>query len=141
MRVFVLKVATAMVLAFAFPQTPRVWAQGSGSGVASQPLQLDGGPSLGSDQRGQSSGGRSEDAERTGSVSSEKSQTGLGKASETTIRGRSHSRIGLSSQPRHRVVIHRYGRRLFAFHKPTHRFVIHRRGRRVVAETRIAPHT
>lgn len=124
--------ATATVLAFAFAQTPRVLAQGSDTGVVSQPLQLDGGPSSGSDNRGQSLG-RSEGTERSAGVASEKNRTSIGKASETTIHGRSQTRIGSSSQLRHRVVIHRHGRRFVAFNEPRHRFVIHRRGRRFVA--------
>jgi len=135
MRLLALTIATASVLAFAFPQTPRVLAQGSDSGAVGRPLQLDGGPSLGSDNRGQSSGGGSERTEPSVGVRSEKSQTQIGKTSETTVRGRSRSRIGWSSRPRHRFVFHRRGHHLVAFNGPRHRFVIHRHGRRYVAFT------
>jgi hypothetical protein len=133
MRLLALTIATASVLAFAFPQTPRVLAQGSDSGAVGRPLQLDGGPSLGSDNRGQSSGGGSERTEPSAGVRSEKSQTQIGKTSETTVRGRSRSRIGLSSRPRHRLVIYRRGHHVVAFNGPRHGFAIHRHGHHLVA--------
>jgi hypothetical protein len=133
MRLLAVTVVSATVLAFAFPQTPRVLAQWSDSGAANRPLQLDGGPSLGSDNRGQSFGGQSEGTEQSGASSSEKSQARVGKTGETAFRGRSQTHIGLSFQSRHRVVIHKRGPRFFAFNHPRHRFVIHRRGHRVVA--------
>src|SRR6266436_5260159 len=105
------------LLAFAVPQTARVLAQGSDSGAVGRPLQLDGGSSLGSDNRGQSSGG-SECTEPSAGVRSEKDQTSTGKTSETTIRDRSHTSIGLSSERKHRVVIHRHSRRFVAFNEP-----------------------
>src|SRR5260370_39829849 len=71
-RLLALTVAAVAVVAFAFPQTPRVLAQGSDSGAVGRPLQLDGGPSLGSDNRGQSFGGRTE---QSAGVRSEKAQT------------------------------------------------------------------
>jgi len=117
MRLLALTVATASVLAFAVPQTARVLAQGSDSGAVGRPLQLDGGSSLGSDNRGQSSGG-SERTEPSAGVRFEKDQTSTGKTSETTIRDRSHTSIGLSSERKHRVVIHRHSRRFVAFNEP-----------------------
>jgi hypothetical protein len=126
MRLLALTVATASVLAFAFPQTPRVLAQGSDSGAVGRPLQLDGGSSLGSDNRGQSFGGRSEGTEPSAGVRSEKSQTDIAKTGETTVRGRSRSRIGLSSRPRHRFVIHRRGRRFVEFNEPKRHVLISR---------------
>jgi len=140
MRLLALTVATAAVLAFAFSQTPRVLAQGSDRGAASQPLQLDGGPPLGSDNGGQSFGGRSEGAEHAAGVGSEISQTRVGKTGKTTIRGRSQTRIGLSSQPRHRLVIRKRGLRVVAFNEPWHRFVIHRHGRHVAPWHRFVIH-
>jgi len=132
MKLLALTVATATVLAFAFHQTPRVLAQGSDSGAVGRPLQLDGGPSLGSENRGQSFGGRSEATEQSAGVRSEKNQTSTGKTDETTIRSRSQTTIGLRSQHKHRVVrfngprhyfaIHRHGHRFFAFNGPRYRF-------------------
>jgi hypothetical protein len=55
-----LNVATAAVLAFAFPPGPQVLAQGYDNGIG-RPLQLDGGPA-GSDNPGQT-GSRSEGSE------------------------------------------------------------------------------
>ena len=133
MRVLALTVATASVLAFAFPQIPRVLAQGSDSGAVGRPLQLDGGPSLGSDNHGQSSGGGSERTEPSAGVRSENSQTPIGKTGETTVRGRSRSRIGLSSERKHRVVIYKRGHRVVAFNGPRHRFAIHRHGHHLLA--------
>src|SRR5260370_38903084 len=82
---------------------------------ASRPLQLDGGSSLGSDNRGQSVGGQSEGTERSDAVSSDKSPTRNGKTGETAFRGRSQTHIGLSVQPRHRVAIPKTGHGLFVF--------------------------
>src|SRR5882672_5243087 len=121
MRLLALTIATASVLAFAFPQTPRVLAQGSDSGAVGRPLQLDGGPSLGSDNRGQSSGGRTE---QSAGVRSEEDQTSSGKTGETTIRERSRTSVGLSSERKHRVVIYKRGHHVVAFNGPRHRFAI-----------------
>src|SRR6267154_2104365 len=85
MRLLALTVTTATVLAFAVPQTSRVLAQGSDTGAVGRPLQLDGGPSLGSDNRGQSSGGGSERSEPSAGVRSENNQTHIGKTGETTV--------------------------------------------------------
>ena len=136
MRLLALAVATASVLAFAFP-AGRVLAQGYDDGAVGRPLQLDGGSSLGSDSRGQSLGGRSERTEQPAGVTSEKSQIRIGKIDETTIRPRSQTHIGL----RHRLALHKRSHHLFAFHAQRHlafhaqrhRFVIHRHGRRFVA--------
>jgi hypothetical protein len=133
MRLLVLTVGTACVLAFAVAQAPQVLAQGSDTGAVGRPLQLDGGPSLGSDNRGQSSGGESGRTEPSAGVRSEKDQTSVGKIGETTIRERSHTSIGLSSEREHRVVIHRRGHRVVAFNAPRHRFAIHRHGHHPVA--------
>jgi hypothetical protein len=62
MRLLALNVATATVLAFAFPQAPQVLAQTYEDGSMGRPLQLDGGPAAGSDNRGQT-GSRSEGSE------------------------------------------------------------------------------
>jgi hypothetical protein len=152
MKLFAFTVATATVLALACPETPLVRAQGYDSGAVGRPLQLDGGPSIGSDNRGQSSGGRSQDTEQSAGVRSEKNQTGTEKTGETATPGRSQTSTGLSSQrkhpvavnlrghrvvafngPRHRFAIHRRGYHLIAFNGPRHRFMIHRRSHRVVA--------
>jgi len=132
-RLLALTVGTACVLAFAVPQAPRVLAQGSDTGAVGRPLQLDGGPSLGSDNGGQSSGGGSERTEPSAGVRSEKNQTSAGKTGGTTIRERSHVSIGLSSERKHRVVIHRRGHRVVALNAPRHRFAIHRHGHHLVA--------
>ncbi len=130
MRLLALTVATATVVAFAFPQTPRVLAQGSDSGAVGRPLQLDGGPSLGSDNRGQSSSGRTE---QSAGVRSEEDQTSSGKTGETTIRERSRTSVGLSSERKHRVVIYKRGHHVVAFNGPRHRFAIHRHGHHLLA--------
>jgi len=116
MKLLVVTVATATVLAFAFSQTRPVLAQGGDIGAASRPFPLDGGSSPGSDDRGQSSGERSEGTERSGDVGSEKNQTRIGKTGETLFRG-------------HRAVIHKHSRRVIAISHPRHH---HRRGHRVV---------
>jgi hypothetical protein len=132
MRLLALTVATASVLAFALP-AGRVLAQGHDDGAVGRPLQLDGGPSLGSDSRGQSSGGRSESAEQPAGVTSEKSQTG--QTGEATARVRSQTHHGLKDRLRHSLAHHRRSHHVFAFHVPRHRFVIHRHGRRFVASS------
>src|SRR5712672_4199177 len=106
MRLLALTVATVTVVAFAFPQTPRVLAQGYDNGAVGRPLQLDGGPSLGSDSRGQSFGGRSESSEQPAGVTSEKSQTPIGKTGETTVRARSQTHLGLRYRLRHSLALH-----------------------------------
>jgi hypothetical protein len=113
------KVATAMVLAFAFLQTPAVLAQGADIGAASRPFPLNDEPSPGSGNQGQSVGEQSKGAERPGDVSSEKNQTRVGNSRETSSRG-------------HRMATHKRGRRVFALYHPRHRIPIHRRGHRVV---------
>jgi hypothetical protein len=123
MKLPVVTVVTATVLAFAFPQIQPVLAQGADIGASSRPFPLDGGSSTGSDSHGQSLGEQSEGAERSGDVSSANSQTSIEKTSaektsETTFR-------------RHRVVIHKRSRRVFAFNPPRHRLPIHRRGHRL----------
>jgi hypothetical protein len=115
-----------------FPPTPPVLAQGYDNGAVGRPLQLDGGPSLESDHRGQT-GARSEGTEPSAGTKSEKGQTGIEKTGETMIHGRSHTHIGLSSHARHHLVFHRRGPHFFAFRPPRHQFVIHRHGRRFVA--------
>lgn len=52
MRLLALNVATAAVFAFAFPQAPQVLAQSYDDPSVGQPTQLDGGPAVGSDNRG-----------------------------------------------------------------------------------------
>jgi len=131
MRLPALTIAAATALTFAFPHIP-VLAQGHDDGAVGRPLQLDGGPSLGSDSRGQT-GGRSERTEQSAGVTSEKSQAQGGKTGETTIRGRSQTRMGWRFRARHHLVMHKRHHRVFAFHVPRHRFVIHRHGRRFVA--------
>ncbi len=131
MRLLALTVATATVLTFAFSQ--KVLAQGHDDGAVGPTLRLDGGPPLGTDNRGQTSS-RSERTEPPAGVSSEKGQNGIEKTSQGAIRGRSHSHVGWHSRAKHRFVIHRRGHHIFAFHAPRHRFfVIHRHGRRFVA--------
>jgi hypothetical protein len=132
MRLLTLTVATAAALAFAFSQTPRVLAQGRDDGAVGRPLQLDGGPSLGSYNRGQISG-RPEGTEPSAGSRSEKTQTDIEKTGESNIRGRSHTHVGWNSRARHHFVFHRRGHYIFGFRLPRHRFVIHRHGRRFVA--------
>jgi hypothetical protein len=115
MKLLVLTVATVTVLASAFPQATPTLAQGADIGAASRPYPLDGGPSAGSDDRGQSSE-KSEGAGRSGDVSIEKSPTRSEKAGETLLRG-------------HRVVTHKHSHRVIAVSHSRH----HRRGRHVVA--------
>lgn|SRR5579871_4548625 len=115
MKLLVLAVATVTVLASAFPQATPVLAQGGDIGAASRPYPLDGGPSAGSDDRGQSSE-KSEGAGRSGDVSSEKGPPSSGKTGETQLRG-------------HRVVTHRHSHHVIAISHSRH----HRRGRHVVA--------
>jgi len=134
MRSLAVTVATASVLALAFPQGP-VLAQGYDNGAVGRPLQLDGGPSLGSDSRGQSFGGRSEGTEQPAGVTSEKSQVRIGKTGETTIRARSQTHIGLRYRLTQRLALHQRRHHVFAFHVQRHRFVIHRHGRRLVASS------
>jgi hypothetical protein len=148
MKSLALTVATTAILTFAFPLTPQVLAQGTDDGAVGRPLQLDGGPSVGSENHGQA-GSKSEATEP--SASSKKSQTAIEKAGETAIGGRSKTHIGSRLRPRHRFAVHKrryhvfafhvprqrfafHGpRQRFAFHVPGHRFVIHRHGRRFVA--------
>jgi hypothetical protein len=130
MKLLTITVATAAVLIFAL--SPRLLAQGSDDGAVGRPLQLDGGPSLGSDNRGQT-GARSQTIEPSAGTTSRKSQTTIEQTGETAIRGRSKTHIGWRSRPRHRFAIYRRPRHVFAFRMPRHRFVIHRHGHRFVA--------
>jgi hypothetical protein len=132
MRSLALTVATAAVLAFAFAQGP-VLAQGHDDGAVGRTLQLDGGPSLGSDNRGQSSGGRSESSAPPAGVTTEQSQTRIGTTDETTARARSQTHLGSRYRLRHSLALHRRGHHVFVFHVPRHGFVVHRHGRRFVA--------
>ncbi len=132
MRSLAVTVVTASVLAFAFPQGP-VLAQSYDNGAVGRPLQLDGGSSLGSDNRGQSSGGRSEGTEQSVGVASEKSQTPIGRTDEATVRAQSQTHTGLRYRLRHRLALHKRMHHVFAFHVQRHRFVIPRHGRRFVA--------
>jgi hypothetical protein len=133
MRLLALTVATASVLAFAYPQIPQVLAQSRDDGAVGPTLRLDGGPPLGTDNRGQTSN-RSERTEPPIGASSEKGQASIEKTGQGAIRGRSHTHVGWNSRAKHRFVIHRRGHHIFAFHAPRHRFfVIHRHGRRFVA--------
>jgi hypothetical protein len=125
MRSLTCTVATATLLALAFPQTPL--AQDDG-GVVGRTLRLDGGPSA---NRGQ--GGRSESTEQSADARSDKSQTTSEKTSKATIRG-SQTHIGSRSRSRHLLAIH-----LVAFNGHRHGFVIHRHGRRFVAFNEPAP--
>jgi hypothetical protein len=103
MRLLTITVATTVVLAIAFSQTPRVLAQGHDDGAVGRPLQLDGGPSLGSDNHGEASA-HSESNEPSASVRSEKSQTGVATTAETTIRGRALVSDGRSVEAQTRAV-------------------------------------
>jgi hypothetical protein len=133
MRLLALTVATTTMLTFAFPLAPRVLAQGTDDGAVGRPLQLDGGPSLGSDNHGQT-GSRSEATEAsTSSKKSQVDQIAVEKTGETAIGGRSKTHGGWRLRPRHRFTMHKRRYHVFAFHMPRHRFVIHRRGRRFVA--------
>ena len=132
MRLLALTVATTTMLTFAFPLTPQVLAQGTDDGAVGRPLQLDGGPSQGSDNRGQV-GSPSEGTEQ--SARAKKSQTATekpGETGETAIGKRSKAHSGGTVRPRHRSAMHRRRYHVFAFHMPRHRFVIPRHGRRVV---------
>jgi hypothetical protein len=123
MKLFVVTVATATVLASAFPQTTPVLAQGADIGAASRPYPLDGGLPAGSDDRGQSSK-KSEGSEQSGDLSSEKSQT-VGKTGKTLFR-------------EHHAVSHKHTHRVSALGHPRHHHLIHRRGHRVVALNELA---
>src|SRR5262245_3094846 len=91
MRLLALTAATATMLALAFPLTPPVLAQGNDDGAVGRPLQLDGGPSLGSDNRGQNAA-RPEATQP--SASAKKSQTAVEPTGDTAIGGRSKTHIG-----------------------------------------------
>ena len=130
MRLLTIAVATATVFTLALSQTPQVLAHDDGA--VGPILRLDGGPSLGSDNRGQT-GARSESTEPSAGVRSEKGQTSIEKTAETKVRGRSHTHTGLNSRAKHRFVSHRRGHHIMAFRMPRHRFVIRRHGRRFVA--------
>lgn len=128
MKLPVVTVVTATVLAFAFPQIQPVLAQGADIGASSRPFPLDGGSSTGSDSHGQSFGEQSEGAERSGDVSSANSQTSIEK---TSAEKTSAEKTSETTFRRHRVVIHKRSRRVFAFNPPRHRLPIHRRGHRL----------
>ena len=134
MRLLAFTVATTTMLALALPLSPQVLAQGNDDGAVGRPLQLDGGPSLGSDNRGQNTS-RSEATEP--SASAKKSQTAVEPSGDTAIGGRSKTHVGRRLSPRHHFVMHKRRYHVFGFHKPfhmpRHRFVIHRRARRFVA--------
>ena len=117
MRLLTLTVATAAAVTFVVCQTPPVLAQGHDDGAVGRPLQLDGGPSLGSDNRGIS--GRSQGTEPPTGIRSEKTQTNIEKTGESRIRMRSHTHVGWSSRARHRFIFHRRGH-IFAFHASRH---------------------
>jgi hypothetical protein len=138
MRSLALTVATVAVLALAFPQVPRVLAaddsdtlSGAGAsrdGAASQTRMSDGE----SDKGGQSLSGRSESSEQSTGVKSKKSQARMrigAKTGKTSIRGRSQTSVGLSSEPKQRVVIHKHSRGVVALSEPRRGAVIHQRGR------------
>jgi hypothetical protein len=139
MRLLALTVATTTMLSFAFPLTPQVLAQGADDGAVGRPLQLDGGPSVGSDNHGSSVGSdnhgqigsRSQATEP--SDSSKKSQTAVEKTGEAAVGRRSKTHVGWRRRPLHRFAIRRHRYHVFAFHSPRHPFVIHRHGRRFVA--------
>jgi hypothetical protein len=130
MRLLVLTVATATVLTLAFSQ--KVLAQGHDDGAVGRPLQLDGGPSPGSDNHGQI-GSRSEGTQPFAGTTPKNSQTGMEKTGEAAIRVRSKTHIGWRSRPSQRFAIHKRSHHVFALRVPRHRFVIHRHGRRFVA--------
>ena len=132
MRLLALTVATAAVLTFAFPQTRQVLAQSHDDGAVGRPLQLDGGPSLGSDNHEQI-GSRSEGAEPSAGSASKKSQTDIEKTGETAIRERPDTHVRWRAGPRRGFATHKRSHHFFAFHVPRHGFVIHRHGRRFVA--------
>jgi hypothetical protein len=137
MRLLALTVATGTMLTFAFPLTPQVLAQGADDGAVGRQLQLDGGPSLGSDNRGQT-GSRSEGTEpsasaRKGQAATQPSAAATEKTGETAIGGPSKAHTGWRVRPRHRFAMHRRHYHVFAFHMPRHRFLIPRHGRRFVA--------
>jgi hypothetical protein len=129
MRLLTITVATATVFTLALSQTPQVLAHDDGA--VGPILRLDGGPSLGSDNRGQT-GARSETTQPSPGTKSEKAQSGIEKTSEAASQGRSHTHIGWRSRAKHRFVFHRRGHHMMAFHMPRHRFVVHRHGRRFV---------
>jgi hypothetical protein len=118
MRLPALTIAAATALTFAFTQAP-VLAQGHDDDAVGPPLRLDGGSPLGSDNRGQSFGGQSQGTERSGAVSSEKSQIQTGKTNETTTHRGSKTHVGLRSRARHYLALHRRSHHVFAFHMPS----------------------
>jgi hypothetical protein len=127
MRLLALTVATATVITFASSQS----VLAHDDGAVGPTLRLDGGLSLGSDNRGQI-GTRSETTQPSTGTKSEKAQSGIEKTSEATSRGRSHTHVGWRSRAKHRFVFHRRGHHMMAFHMPRYRFVVHRHGRRFV---------
>jgi hypothetical protein len=121
MKLPVATAVSAAVLAFAFCQAPPVLAEATDIGAASRPYPLlDGGSTPAPDNRGQPSGEPSDGAARSGDASSEKSETGDGKAGDASSHGR-------------HAVNHRHGRHFVAFSHPRHRMLIHRRGHRFAA--------
>jgi hypothetical protein len=128
MRLLTITVATATVFTLALSQTPQVLAHDDGA--VGPILRLDGGPSLGPDNRGQT-GARSETTQPSAGTKSEKAQS-IEKSSEATSQGLSHTHISLRSHAKHRFAFHGRGHHMMAFHMPRHRFVIHRHGRRFV---------
>jgi len=132
MKLLAFTVATATVLAFACP--PTRWFERRATTTARWPTAPVGRRAAdGSDNRGQSFGGRSQDNEQSAGVKSEKNQTSTEKTGETTIRGRSHASAGLSSQRKHRIAAHLRGHRVVVFNGPRHRFAIHRHGYHLIA--------
>src|SRR5882762_7939988 len=98
MRLLTITVATAALFTLAF--SPQVLAHDDGA--VGPTLRLDGGPSLGSDNRGQT-GTRSESTQPSTGTKSEKAQTGIEKTGETTIRSRFQTRARVRSHDTHRL--------------------------------------
>jgi hypothetical protein len=117
MRSLVLTVATAAVLALAFPQIPQVLAQGSDTQSGA-----------GTSRDGTASQSRESDA-----VSSPESSKQSARSKRSAVKsGKSKTRIGSRSGPRRHVVVHKRGR-VVASSGPRRRVAIHKRGRGVVA--------
>ena len=72
MRLLALSVATATVLAFAFPQAPQALAQSTDGGGRGRSLELDGGPAIESDHPGQSGSRSQGNAPSAGAKSKDK---------------------------------------------------------------------
>src|SRR5258706_16135367 len=109
MSLLKIRVAPAALFTLAF--SPQVLAHDDGA--VGPTLRLDGRPSLGSDNRGQT-GTRSESTQSSSGTNSEKAQTAIEKTGEPTLGRRTHTHIICSSHAEHPFLFHRRGHRMMA---------------------------